>query len=225
MPTPLRASRPTSTKAAPPDFVQADRARSGPRDDLARWRAAPRRPRLFTSTQLRPPFLRLLAPRTRPAPPRAGRRPGPARPAFEQAATALEAVMAKGDARRNRSRLPFRDGRSRPIISLICRRGPIRCLTIVRGEDNFSPIERVLAQLMLRDLGALRRRRPRLSTVKARQRRQHHRRHSGAAGIGPRQQASPADGQRLPVRRRRSRADRQLLRRAMSTISSRPRAG
>ena len=28
-------------------------------------------------------------------------------------------------------------------------------LTIVQTEDNFSPIERVLAQLMLRDLGAL----------------------------------------------------------------------
>lgn len=77
-----------------------------------------------------------------------------ARLAFEQAATALEAVIARGD----------RGGSDRDFHFVMAAAGyhlarlsarAYSLLTIVRAEQNFSPIERALALLMVRDLDEL----------------------------------------------------------------------
>jgi hypothetical protein len=77
-----------------------------------------------------------------------------ARSAFEQAATALEAVIARGD----------RGGSDRDFHFVMAAAGyhlahlsarAYSLLTIVRAEQNFSPIERALSLLMLRDLDHL----------------------------------------------------------------------
>lgn len=78
-----------------------------------------------------------------------------ARIAFEQAATALEAVMAKG----NRAE-PDRDfhfvmaAASYHLAHLSARAYSL--LAVVAAEENFSPIEQVLALLMRRDITELR---------------------------------------------------------------------
>lgn len=80
--------------------------------------------------------------------------PGRARIAFEQAATALEAVMAKGARGEIDRDFHFVMAAAAYHLAHLSARA-YSLLTIVRAEDNFSPIERALAQLMLRDLDAL----------------------------------------------------------------------
>lgn len=79
---------------------------------------------------------------------------GRARIAFEQAATALEAVMAKGARGEIDRDFHFVMAAAAYHLAHLSARA-YSLLTIVRAEDNFSPIERALAQLMLRDLDAL----------------------------------------------------------------------
>lgn len=80
--------------------------------------------------------------------------PNRARVAFEQAATGLEAVMARGE-----RGVPDRDfhfvmaAASYHLAGLSARAYSL--LSIVRAEDNFSPIEKAVALLMLRDLDQL----------------------------------------------------------------------
>ena len=77
-----------------------------------------------------------------------------ARIAFEHAATALEAVIAKGN--RNETDRDFHfvmTAASYHLAHLSARAYSL--LAIVEGDDNFSPIERVLALLMRRDMNAL----------------------------------------------------------------------
>jgi superfamily II DNA/RNA helicase len=82
--------------------------------------------------------------------------PARGRLAFEHAATALEAAMSKG-ARGDTDRdFHFVMAASAYHLAHLSARA-YSLLTIVRAEDNFSPIERVLANLMLRDLAALKR--------------------------------------------------------------------
>ncbi|TWT14040.1 DEAD/DEAH box helicase [Reyranella sp. CPCC 100927] len=80
--------------------------------------------------------------------------PARARLAFEQAATALEAVMAKGARGESDRDFHFVMAAAAYHLAHLSARA-YSLLTIVQAEDNFSPIERVLAQLMLRDLGEL----------------------------------------------------------------------
>ncbi len=80
--------------------------------------------------------------------------PGRARIAFEQAATALEAVMAKGARGEIDRDFHFVMAAAAYHLAHLSARA-YSLLAIVQAEDNFSPIERVLAQLMLRDLDAL----------------------------------------------------------------------
>jgi superfamily II DNA/RNA helicase len=80
--------------------------------------------------------------------------PAHARSAFEQAATALEAVMAKGargDADRD---FHFVMAAAAYHLAHLSARA-YSLLAIVQGEDNFSRTERALAQLMLRNLDGL----------------------------------------------------------------------
>lgn len=77
-----------------------------------------------------------------------------ARTAFEQAATALEAVMAKGDRTDSDRDFHFVMAASAYHLAQLSARA-YSMLMIVQAEDNFSPIERALALLMLRDVGAL----------------------------------------------------------------------
>jgi superfamily II DNA/RNA helicase len=81
--------------------------------------------------------------------------PSRARSAFEQAATALEAVIAKG-ARGDQDRdFHFVMAASAYHLARLSARA-YSLLTIVQGENNFSRIEQALAQLMLRDFDSLR---------------------------------------------------------------------
>ena len=80
--------------------------------------------------------------------------PARARVAFEQAATALEAVMAKGDRGDSDRDFHFVMAAAAYHLAQLSARA-YSMLMIVRGEDNFSPIERALAQLMLRDFNTL----------------------------------------------------------------------
>ena len=80
---------------------------------------------------------------------------GQARDAFEQAATTLEAVIAKGN--RNEIDRDFHfimAAASYHLAHLSARAYSL--LAIVATDDNFSPIERVLAQLMRRNFSDLR---------------------------------------------------------------------
>lgn len=79
--------------------------------------------------------------------------PARARVAFEQAATALEAVMAKGARGESDRDFHFVIAAAAYHLAHLSARA-YSLLTIVRAEDNFSPIERALVHLMLRDLGA-----------------------------------------------------------------------
>jgi superfamily II DNA/RNA helicase len=80
--------------------------------------------------------------------------PARARIAFEQAATALEAIMAKGARDEVDRDFHFVMAAAAYHLAHLSARAH-SLLTLVQADDNFSPIERVLAQLMLRDLGAL----------------------------------------------------------------------
>lgn len=78
-----------------------------------------------------------------------------ARTAFEQAATALEAVIAKGDRQEVDRDFHFIMAAASYHLAHLSARA-YSLLTIVEDDENFSPIERVLAQLMRRNFGVLR---------------------------------------------------------------------
>ncbi|KAF1037015.1 MAG: putative helicase HelY [Burkholderia lata] len=78
-----------------------------------------------------------------------------ARIAFEQAATALEAVIAKGDRKQVDRDFHFIMAAASYHLAHLSARS-YSLLAIVEAEENFSVIERVLAQLMRRNFGALR---------------------------------------------------------------------
>ena len=79
---------------------------------------------------------------------------GTARTAFEQAATALESVIAKGSAADPDRDFHFVMAAGAYHLSHLSARA-YSLLSIVAGEANFSAIERALALLMRRDFGAL----------------------------------------------------------------------
>ena len=81
--------------------------------------------------------------------------PGPARIAFEQAATALEAVMAKGDHRETDRHFHFVMAAASYHLAHLSARA-YSLLSMVGAEENFSPIEQALALLMRRDIDTLR---------------------------------------------------------------------
>jgi hypothetical protein len=78
-----------------------------------------------------------------------------ARTAFEQAATALEAVIAKGNRQEVDRDFHFVMAAASYHLAHLSARA-YSLLAIVEADENFSPIERVLAQLMRRNFGAFR---------------------------------------------------------------------
>jgi len=78
-----------------------------------------------------------------------------ARTAFEQAATALEAVIAKGNRQEVDRDFHFIMAAASYHLAHLSARA-YSLLAIVESDENFSPIERVLAQLMRRNFSALR---------------------------------------------------------------------
>ena len=78
-----------------------------------------------------------------------------ARTAFEQAATALEAVIAKGNRQEADRDFHFIMAAASYHLAHLSARA-YSLLAIVEADENFSPIERVLAQLMRRNFRALR---------------------------------------------------------------------
>ena len=81
--------------------------------------------------------------------------PAKARVAFERAATALEAVIAKGGREEADRDFHFVMAAASYHLARLSARA-YSLLSVVQADDNFSPIERVLALLMLRDMNALR---------------------------------------------------------------------
>lgn len=78
-----------------------------------------------------------------------------ARIAFAQAATALESVMAKGDRAETDRDFHFVMAAASYHLAQLSARA-YSLLAIVINEENFSPLERALAQLMRRDINGLR---------------------------------------------------------------------
>lgn len=78
-----------------------------------------------------------------------------ARVAFEQAATALEAVIAKGNREEVDRDFHFVMAAASYHLAHLSARA-YSLLAIVETDENFSPVERVLAQLMRRNFTALR---------------------------------------------------------------------
>jgi superfamily II DNA/RNA helicase len=78
-----------------------------------------------------------------------------ARTAFEQAATALEAVIAKGNRQEVDRDFHFVMAAASYHLAHLSARA-YSLLAIVEADENFSPTERVLTQLMRRNFGALR---------------------------------------------------------------------
>ena len=78
-----------------------------------------------------------------------------ARTAFEQAATALEAVMAKGNRQEADRDFHFIIAAASYHLAHLSARA-YSLLAIVEADENYSLIERALAQLMRRDFGSLR---------------------------------------------------------------------
>ncbi|WP_028220988.1 DEAD/DEAH box helicase [Paraburkholderia oxyphila] len=81
--------------------------------------------------------------------------PGQARLAFEQAATALEAVMAKGNRLEVDRDFHFVMAAAGYHLAHLSARS-YSLLAIVATDENFSPVERALALLMRRDITTLR---------------------------------------------------------------------
>lgn len=79
----------------------------------------------------------------------------PARIAFEQAATALEAVIAKGNRQEVDRDFHFIMAAAGYHLAHLSARA-YSLLAIVEADENFSPIERILAQLMRRNFRAIR---------------------------------------------------------------------
>lgn len=80
---------------------------------------------------------------------------GPARVAFEQAATALEAVMAKGNHQESDRHFHFVMAAASYHLAHLSARA-YSLLSMVGAEENFNAIERALALLMRREINALR---------------------------------------------------------------------
>lgn len=80
--------------------------------------------------------------------------PARARTAFEQAATALEAVMAKGDRLEADRDFHFIMAAASYHLAHLSARA-YSLLAIVQADENFAPAERMLALLMRRDFRAL----------------------------------------------------------------------
>lgn len=80
--------------------------------------------------------------------------PNQARIAFEQAATALEAVITKGNRAEADRDFHFVMAAASYHLSHLSARA-YSLLTVVTAEENFSPIERALALLMRRDIAKL----------------------------------------------------------------------
>ncbi|MDF1670201.1 MAG: DEAD/DEAH box helicase [Roseovarius sp.] len=78
-----------------------------------------------------------------------------ARVAFEQAATALEAVIAKGDPEQGDRNFHFVMAAASYHLAHLSARA-YSLLTVVEGDQNFSPIERALTLLMRRNFSAFR---------------------------------------------------------------------
>jgi hypothetical protein len=81
--------------------------------------------------------------------------PAQARTAFEQAATALEAVMAKGNRQEVDRDFHFVMAAASYHLAHLSARA-YSLLAIVEADENFSPVERALALLMRRNFNALR---------------------------------------------------------------------
>lgn len=81
--------------------------------------------------------------------------PAQARIAFEQAATALESAISKGNREKIDRDFHFVMAAASYHLAHLSARA-YSLLAIVENDENFSPIERVLVQLMRRDFGALR---------------------------------------------------------------------
>ncbi|WP_244595745.1 hypothetical protein [Bosea lathyri] len=81
--------------------------------------------------------------------------PAQARLAFVQAATALEAVMAKGNRGESDRDFHFIMAAASYHLAHLSARA-YSLLAVVASEENFSPLERALAFLMRRDITALR---------------------------------------------------------------------
>ena len=81
--------------------------------------------------------------------------PAQARAAFEQAATALEAVIAKGNRQEVDRDFHFVMAAASYHLGHLSARA-YSLLEVVKADENFSPIERVLAQLMRRNFADLR---------------------------------------------------------------------
>jgi hypothetical protein len=81
--------------------------------------------------------------------------PSSARVAFEQAATALEAVMSKGDHREADRHFHFVMAAASYHLAHLSARA-YSLLSMVGAETNFNPIEQALALLMRREMDALR---------------------------------------------------------------------
>lgn len=77
-----------------------------------------------------------------------------ARVAFEQAGTALEAVMARGERGNADRQFHFVMAAASYHLARLSARA-YSLLTIVQDDDNFSPVEKALALLMLRELDQL----------------------------------------------------------------------
>lgn len=78
-----------------------------------------------------------------------------ARTAFEQAATALEAVVAKGDPNESNRNFHFVMAAASYHLAHLTARA-YSLLTTVENDENFSPLEHALALLMRRDFTAFR---------------------------------------------------------------------
>ena len=156
MPTTPEAIAADITEAATAGFRGRLIARGQARAII--WRDGalpPDAPAFCAAAQLRPAFLRLR-------PSRAGLRlrelggdAAQARIAFEQAATALEAVIAKGNREEVDRDFHFVMAAASYHLAHLSARA-YSLLAIVEADENFSPIERVLALLMRRNFGALR---------------------------------------------------------------------
>jgi superfamily II DNA/RNA helicase len=78
-----------------------------------------------------------------------------ARIAFEQAATALESVMARGDRRETDRHFHFVMAAASYHLAHLSARA-YSLLAFIAADENFSPVEHALARLMRRDITALR---------------------------------------------------------------------
>ena len=75
--------------------------------------------------------------------------------AFEQAATALEAVVAKGDPEQSDRNFHFVMAAASYHLAHLSARA-YSLLSVVEDDQNFSPVERALSQLMRRDFSSFR---------------------------------------------------------------------